>query len=646
MAVSLTPSTVLNERLQGRLRSDGKKKDLVDKARETKAAKAKAKAKAAKEKEDETANPEELLDADAPEAEGSWSATKWLNSLGISKTIVKALRIPAARIVPTFEFVKGMSDEDVHAKLAEAQLDGMAGVLLDGLASLRTLKVSGSAALNDKFQASGKFQMSYGSLSLFYGGLEQLLGPPQMAKEGPGEDALASIIKAMENEHCVQADSDIEFRTPNGMSAIASREWEFVTSPHLDDNPEEFGRERYAERDGLRETNPALCRKPIALEGLKERMEKHANSRLRQDNHSELIVEELVGGRLYTGPMYAKYNAVLRSKSKIEFLVKNAKDLCKGNDYVTTIHAINSCVLKLSKLTKAGNVWRGIKDAKLPPEFWVPNELGVRGGIEYGFSSTTTDKEQAIYYANVGAKAGDAMTIFEMRMGMVDRGADLTWLSQYPHEKEVLLPPLTGVEALHSDVEGNMLVIQSRFSLNLSAQTLEQVLSRRRKMLMDMAYGIELDLREALSEQHIHIALKILRKALQYGAYSYEPKWFNNDENFAKVMQETLYLQRILVDDIKRLENAMSKNELNLRGWKVFPPPPWRPPLPPPWRPPLPPPWRPPLPPPWRPPPPPPCWPSLPPHQLCLRRLAHLPGPLARARDARLGMATCAPFRG
>ena len=173
--------------------------------------------------------------------------------------------------------------------------------------------------------------------------------------------------------------------------------------------------------------------------------------------------------------MYAKYNAVLRAKSGVPFLRDAAKTLTKENDYVTTIHAINSCVLKLSKLTKAGNVWRGIKDAKLPAEFWVPNELGVRGGIEYGFSSTTTDKQQAVYYANAGAKAGDAMTIFEMRMGMVDRGADLSWLSQYPHEKEVLLPPLTGVEALNSDVEGNMLVIQSRFSLNLSAQTLEQV---------------------------------------------------------------------------------------------------------------------------------------------------------------------------
>ena len=83
------------------------------------------------------------------------------------------------------------------------------------------------------------------------------------------------------------------------------------------------------------------------------------------------------------------------------------------------MHAINSCVLKLSKLTKAGKVWRGIKDATLPKEFWVPNALGVRGGIEYGFSSTTTDKSQAMHYASAGVGDGDnnAMTLFEMQMG-------------------------------------------------------------------------------------------------------------------------------------------------------------------------------------------------------------------------------------
>ena len=125
------------------------------------------------------------------------------------------------------------------------------------------------------------------------------------------------------------------------------------------------------------------------------------------------------------------------------------------------------------------------------------------------------------------------MTIFEMRMGMVDRGADLTWLSQYPHEREVLLPPLTGIEALTSDVEGHMLVIHSRLSLNLAAQTLEQVLSRRRKMLMDMAKGIELEVREALPEKHVALAITILKNALKYGPLNQDPEWYNNDDNFA-----------------------------------------------------------------------------------------------------------------
>ena len=49
------------------------------------------------------------------------------------------------------------------------------------------------------------------------------------------------------------------------------------------------------------------------------------------------------------------------------------------------------------------------------------------------------------------------------------------WPSQYPHEAEVLLPPLTGIEALNVEVDGSMLVIHSRLSLNLASHTLEQV---------------------------------------------------------------------------------------------------------------------------------------------------------------------------
>ena len=95
------------------------------------------------------------------------------------------------------------------------------------------------------------------------------------------------------------------------------------------------------------------------------------------------------------------------------------------NKYTTTLHAINSVVLKLSKLTKAASVYRGFTGATLPATFFEPNEENVCGGIEYGFSSTTTAEEQAHHYA-----AGKASTVFEMRMGLIDRGAEVDWLSQ------------------------------------------------------------------------------------------------------------------------------------------------------------------------------------------------------------------------
>ena len=63
--------------------------------------------------------------------------------------------------------------------------------------------------------------------------------------------------------------------------------------------------------------------------------------------------------------------------------------------------------------------------------------------------------------------------------------ASYLWLPQYPHEREVLLPPLTGIEALGTDVDGSLMIIHSRLSLNLAAHTLEQVLSRLTHSLTD-----------------------------------------------------------------------------------------------------------------------------------------------------------------
>jgi len=160
------------------------------------------------------------------------------------------------------------------------------------------------------------------------------------------------------------------------------------------------------------------------------------------------------------------------------------------NTYTTTLHAVNSAIVKLSKLTYASKVYRGVAGRVLPEQFWKANEYGVRGGIEAAFMSTTVDREVAMSYAQ-GSSVGAATTltpgfIFEIQQGMVDRGADIAFLSQYPHEQEIVFAPLAGFEVKHTRVEGQVLVVVVGLSVNLTAQTIEHVIQKRRKLVSDM----------------------------------------------------------------------------------------------------------------------------------------------------------------
>ena len=154
------------------------------------------------------------------------------------------------------------------------------------------------------------------------------------------------------------------------------------------------------------------------------------------------------------------------------------------NRYTTTLHAINSAVIKLGKLTKATKVYRGIAGMAMPREFWQPNQFGVKGGVEPAFMSTSLERDVAMGYA---AGDGSGMgVVLELRQGMVSRGADLSSLSQYPHEREILFGPLTGVEVLSTRIDGSVVVIECDLSINLTALTLEEVLGKRRKVVRDM----------------------------------------------------------------------------------------------------------------------------------------------------------------
>ena len=79
-----------------------------------------------------------------------------------------------------------------------------------------------------------------------------------------------------------------------------------------------------------------------------------------------------------------------------------------------------------------------------------------------------------------------------MKVGMVDRGADLRKISQYPNEKEISFAPLTGIEVVSTRVEESVLVLDTRLSCNLMSLTIDEVSLKRYKVLRDMCANLKL----------------------------------------------------------------------------------------------------------------------------------------------------------
>ena len=79
-------------------------------------------------------------------------------------------------------------------------------------------------------------------------------------------------------------------------------------------------------------------REEVPIESLLKRMEKE-NARLVQIGATPLRLEEVVAARLYTGPLFIKYNAVLRGSlpGSPAFAASAFDRLCMGNRYTTTV---------------------------------------------------------------------------------------------------------------------------------------------------------------------------------------------------------------------------------------------------------------------------------------------------------------------
>jgi hypothetical protein len=233
---------------------------------------------------------------------------------------------------------------------------------------------------------------------------------------------------------------------------------------------------------------------------------------------------------------------VLRSLTTVPFMVRTFETLCRGNRFVTTIHAINSAILKLARLTNVSKVYRGIGGGILPEAFWKPDASGARGAVEFGFMSTTRDRSVAVGYAGAGAA-----TVMEMQQGMIDRGADLSWLSQFPHEAEVCFAPLCALEVKRSRVDGATIVVDVRPSVNQGALTLGEVVAKMQRSHLQLVELLAADLRFAGAPAR---ALSTLEAAGDAAAKR-EPEYFLVPANYKAATDAALDAQREAFDALR-----------------------------------------------------------------------------------------------
>ena len=522
-------------------------------------------------------NKRQRTDGEPGKAAERWSASAWLASLDTNTEGNSLARVVADALLVGV----GCSDaSDELATLAHLMErcpteQALANHLLatDMVQKLVSLVHShlGKLISNTSWQASpklvrskfaGAMEAKYAGLDDFFGGLEGQVGAPQ-----------PNALEAIEAEHLHRDDSLVDFLAGNyGVQTTSTVEWFFVVEP----TPErlaKLGLPGWPVEADDRMPDRGRCREPCALDHYLSEA-RTVNERLAAANQPALLIAETVAMRFYTGPLFVKYNGVLRglhsamphlrselirlcasvaTRSLYETRMasvqhsgqpseavrevfealdpegsglldaealptalrqldvaleaadtkevsrswraqgadRSALDLerlwqrerawaaarAAANPYVTTLHAINSGIVKVGKIAMACKVYRGIGGVALPVEFWEPNEFGVRGGVEKAFLSTTTSRRVAMGYAS-GRGVGVCLEIMQ---GSVDRGANLSFLSQYPHEEEILFGPLSSLEVQGTHVEDGIVVIRTRLSVNLQALTLEQVVSKMQR---------------------------------------------------------------------------------------------------------------------------------------------------------------------
>lgn len=166
---------------------------------------------------------------------------------------------------------------------------------------------------------------------------------------------------------------------------------------------------------------------------------------------ANLSIAQVASLRIYTSSLFKYINPPFRADENLDKFQDphpvgiTVMLIAEGLKRMRSLHAPKESVSEMFQAEASAAVameanffWRGMQNIKLPSGF------KNAGGTELQCMSTTEDVNIAGQYGN-----SQHPLLFCIKAdSFMRRGADISWLSLYPHEKEILYPPLTYLKYL------------------------------------------------------------------------------------------------------------------------------------------------------------------------------------------------------
>jgi len=257
-------------------------------------------------------------------------------------------------------------------------------------------------------------------------------------------NGLGDVVDAPVLTLAMEFDRDMEWTDWQGRSYTLRQEWAYVNGGAQDTPGCTAGR-RDADRNGWT-PDPFLSKLDAFVRSWRQaaRQEGREHKLLPEDN-AFLTRDEVLSVRLYSGPAYQPINHFLRSIGLLSSTPRRAMARDRSQTFTATVGLLVSATRKLAAVVTPEEVSRPLYRSvrgELPRGFWVRDDLGMVCATDTAFMSTSRSRETPInYMGENGANVLWELKPAEESDAAYHTGADISMLSQFGAEQEVLFPP-------------------------------------------------------------------------------------------------------------------------------------------------------------------------------------------------------------